>query len=146
MPLGLLNAFSECAAAFVLHIVEILPLLLHVFVGFKLHVGFCPFVATLVEGRNQVDEEQRIHALALIFRLYGNEQQVDDILFLFDAFQQVVPTKWQHAATALNQRFGKRWHRHAHTHKLVVGISHERNVVEWQERQIFLDVVLHLLF
>ena len=61
---------------------EIAPLCLYLIVSFQLHIALCIFEAQLGIGRNQVVEQQRIHAFILIFWFHRYQQQIKTIAIL----------------------------------------------------------------
>ncbi len=60
---------------------EVFPLFLDVFVAFELNVALGLTVACLDVAGNEVGEEQGVDAFALVFGLYGDEEQVDGVDF-----------------------------------------------------------------
>ena len=60
---------------------EVLPLRLHLLVGFKFGVCLAILKAHLLIDRYEVGEEQGVDAFVLVFRLHGHEEQVEDLRF-----------------------------------------------------------------
>ena len=102
---------------------KILPLSLHLLVGFHLHVGLAPLKAVLLIARYEVVEEQGVGALRTILGQDAHKQQVYNVCFMtLQGTQDVYPSKWEEATlAALLQSACKRRQRYAHTYELVVG-------------------------
>lgn len=82
---------------------EVFPLLLHVFVTFKLYIALGEFVATGGEAGDKVGEDERVYALALIVGAHSHKQKVYHIGMATYSAQQMIPAEWEKLAAAFAQ-------------------------------------------
>ena len=138
------DIFFVGAAAFVLFTLEVFPLFLHVFVAFQFHVAFGLAVSGFDVAGDEVGEEERVHALALVFGFDSDEQQVDGVDFAAQRFEQVPPSEGENASAAFLQGAGEAGYGNADGDELVVGVNDYRDVVEAKYAQVKVEIVVDL--
>ena len=125
---------------------EVFPLLLHIGVVFEFDVALGIFIAACLETGNEVCENYGIHTLALIFGLYGLQKQVYNIAVAAYCLEQRIPAEREKPPVALLQSLRQRGHCYAECNQLAFLVHYQRDVVETEYAQIYIDIVVNQLF
>ncbi len=83
---------------------EVIPLGLYGVVCFQFRIAFCVNGSDTFVNRDQVVEQQCVHAFALIFRQDARQIKVDHFRFAFQSLQQVNPAEWEKMPLCFLQR------------------------------------------
>ena len=104
---------------------QILPLSLHLFVGFHLYVCLAPLKSVCLIARYEVVEQQRVGTFRAIFGQDAHQQQVDNVCFMtLQRLQYVYPSEGeQSATTTLLQSACERRQRDAHADEWMFGCA-----------------------
>ena len=92
------ESLAVCAAATVLTIVEISPLLLHAAVVLELDIALGLAETFLIKYRNKVGKEHGVDSTVEIFFFNGNKEEIDNIVATVYAIEKMIPPEREHFA------------------------------------------------
>ena len=134
-----------------LYMLQILPLRLHLLVGFHLDVRLTPLEAIFLVDRYEVIEQEGIGTFLLIFRQNANEHQVKTLCFVELQGSHAMPPTEGPETSVLTFLQGTRHagDRDAHTNNVMVGsvlVFNQTKHIHVEHREIHLQILVNLAF
>ena len=123
---------------------EVFPLLLNIVVHLQLRIAFGIAVAVFDIGRNKIGENQCIDTFALIRRLDGHKEQIDQFVHAAYGIQQKTTAERQETPADFRKRPRELRHGNAYGNKFAGGIYHKTHILQTKDAEILLYVMVDL--